>query len=207
MSSSHSHPRLRHCRSGFTLIELLIAACLLVIVLGLAVSLSRDVRAQSARVLTGDLLVRMEKLHDAFAAKHGVLNLNPEFFPVTVVAEVPSGPTTVPSPGSSPRLVFAGADDSQLLRLAERNNRAFLLAVSSSATPEFFAQLPVSVYDPQTPSLRDAWGTPIVMIPRTHPLLGMAPRDAPFFLSAGPDRKFSTLADNLYSYEAFPRSD
>lgn len=236
---SHSQPRPPASqtpppRSAFTIVELLIAACLLVIVLGLAVSLSRHVRAQSARVLTGDLLVRMEKLLDAYTSRHGTLIVKPEFFPASTIpptllasagsrsnrGEVePPPPTSPPAdpaaskspltpdptdPPPSPVVTF---DESALVRLAEQNNRSFLKAVSSSTPPEFFAQLSISVYDPMTPSLRDAWGTPIVFIPRTHPILGMAPRDAPFFLSAGPDRKFLTLADNLYSYEAFPRAD
>jgi hypothetical protein len=64
-----------------------------------------------------------------------------------------------------------------------------------------FGDLPVSVYDEVT--LRDAWGTPIVFMPSMHPAVGMAPspEDKPFFLSAGPDGRFSTPADNLYSYE------
>ena len=35
-------------------------------------------------------------------------------------------------------------------------------------------------------------------------VIGMAPRNAPFFVSAGPDRNFLTLEDNLYSYEETP---
>lgn len=229
--SSSSHRRPPESRLAFTIVELLIAACLMVIVLGLAVSLSRHVRAQSARVLTGDLLVRMEKLLDAYTSRHGTLVVEPEFFPPSSIppamlmsAGSRSNRTVIESPSASNPLAIPPAttspsippsadapqvpfDELAMFRLAERNNRAFLKAASGSTPPEFFSQLPVSVYDPQTPSLRDAWGTPIVFIPRTHPILGMAPRDAPFFLSAGPDRKFLTLADNLYSYEAFPRAD
>jgi type II secretory pathway pseudopilin PulG len=203
-------PRSSSRNSGFTLVELLITACLFIIVLGLAVSLSRHVRAQSARVLTGDLLVRMEVLLDRYTASHGRLEIRPEFFPVADSATTaPSaGSAALQTPGSSSAVAEKPhLDEAQLLRLALRNNRSFLMAVSASTPPEYFAQLGVSVYDPSTPSLRDAWGTPVVYIPRTHPMLGMAPRDAPFFLSAGPDRKFLTLGDNLYSYEAFPRPD
>jgi hypothetical protein len=38
-------------------------------------------------------------------------------------------------------------------------------------------------------------------MPRQLPALGIAPDDGPFFVSAGPDGSFLTLADNLYSYD------
>ena len=62
----------------------------------------------------------------------------------------------------------------------------------------------LSVYDHRT--LRDAWGSPIVLMSGQHRLIGMAPsregRDQSFFFSAGPDRKYLTRVDNLYSYDA-----
>ena len=49
--------------------------------------------------------------------------------------------------------------------------------------------------------IRDAWGNPIAYLPGQHPNIGMAPQNRPFFVSAGPDGKFLTRDDNLYSYE------
>jgi hypothetical protein len=54
---------------------------------------------------------------------------------------------------------------------------------------------------PPEPVVRDAWGNAILLVPRQHDQLGMAPRNEPFFISAGPDGKYLTLDDNLYSYE------
>jgi hypothetical protein len=48
----------------------------------------------------------------------------------------------------------------------------------------------------------DAWGSPIVFMPHQHPKVGMAAGDHSFFFSAGPDRKYLTRQDNLYSYES-----
>ena len=59
--------------------------------------------------------------------------------------------------------------------------------------------VPVSMYDETT--LRDAWGSPIVFMPAKHPWVGTAPQDRFFFFSAGPDRRYLTQDDNLYSYE------
>jgi hypothetical protein len=48
---------------------------------------------------------------------------------------------------------------------------------------------------------RDAWGTPLLLLAGQHSQLGIAPGDAPFLLSAGPDRTFLSKSDNLYSYD------
>lgn len=185
----------RSSSRGFTLVELLIIGCLLTIALGLAVSLSRHVRAQSARSLTSDLLARMEKLADEYARAHG--GHYPEVEPL-----FPTGFTT-------PTTSQAG--ETQRLATAGRNNRAFLEAVLKDRGGNPFSDLSPAVFDPTGymggPSLRDAWGTPIVFVRSQHPLLGMAPRDAPFFVSAGPDRKFLTRGDNMFSYDAFPHGD
>ena len=93
-------------------------------------------------------------------------------------------------------------DEATLLSAAEANNRDFVLALRGEAaapSPELFGPLVGSMYDEVT--LRDAWGTPIVFMPGQHPAIGMALGNAPFFFSAGPDRTFRTLEDNLYSYE------
>ncbi len=58
------------------------------------------------------------------------------------------------------------------------------------------------MYDPETQTLRDAQGSPIVFLQRMHPSIGMELDDRPFFFSAGLDRKYLTREDNLYSYEA-----
>ena len=54
---------------GFTLIEMLTTVAVLVIVLGLMVSLARDVRTRSAERLTKDLLNRLDTLVAAYKAK------------------------------------------------------------------------------------------------------------------------------------------
>jgi hypothetical protein len=51
------------------------------------------------------------------------------------------------------------------------------------------------------PELDDAWGRPIALMPKQEPSIGMAPDDSPFLVSAGPDGRFLTLSDNIYSYD------
>jgi hypothetical protein len=79
-----------------------------------------------------------------------------------------------------------------------------------------FGDLPISLYNGRI--LADAWGNPIVFMPDQHPAIGMAPMrstglsgpttrpsaggEATFFLfSAGPDGRYLTREDNVYSYE------
>jgi hypothetical protein len=50
----------------------------------------------------------------------------------------------------------------------------------------------------------DPWGMPVVLIDGPHPLLGMAPHLRAFFMSAGPDGRYFTLADNVYGYDIAP---
>jgi len=165
---------------AFTLIEMLTAVALLVIVLGLMVSLARYVRSHSATQLTRDLLSQLEeaKAHYVTDNKAGQAKLAR----VQVLCDTEDLP-----------------DEKTLLRLAEVNNRQFVGALRDELTGKFWWELPGTIYDRQM--LRDAWGTPIVLMPKKHSAIGMAPGDAPFFLSAGPDRQFRTREDNLYSYE------
>jgi hypothetical protein len=38
-------------------------------------------------------------------------------------------------------------------------------------------------------------------MPAMHPAIGMAPENRYFLFSAGPDRRYLTRDDNLYSYD------
>ena len=96
-------------------------------------------------------------------------------------------------------LATMSPDEQALLRSAELNNRRFVAQMKNHLVGPFWWSLPGSVYDKSM--LRDAWGTPLVFMPGQHPAIGMALGNKPFFFSAGPDRKFRTLEDNLYSYE------
>jgi hypothetical protein len=160
---------------------MLTAVAVLIIVLGLMVSLARNVRNRSATVLSRDLLAHLDVALEAYRS-HWKGQL-PAVRPLVVQQEnLPAEPA--------------------LLRAAELNSADFVRAMRVELSSAFFADLPVSIYDRQV--IRDAWGTPIVLMPAKHPLIGMAPRDAAFFVSAGPDRRFGTRADNLFSYEQVP---
>lgn len=175
----------------------------LIIVLGLMVSLAWDVRRQSSERLTKALLVKLDALMTEYIARHQRM---PQ---VTSLVETVS----VGGAATQPILTMRGAEDDlpaeeNLLAAAELNNRDFVLALRSEAgpdnatrgpSPELFGPIAGSMYDEVT--LRDAWGTPIVFMPAMHPAIGMALGNRPFFMSAGPDRLFRTLEDNLYSYE------
>jgi hypothetical protein len=172
----------------------------LIILLGLMVSLAWDVRRQSSERLTKDLLVKLDVLMGQYLARHKQM---PQVLPL-----VDPGLAGEPQPQTQPALLATRPaedelpDEPTLHAAAEMNNRDFVLALRADATgptPELFGPLGGSMYDEVT--LRDAWGTPIVFMPGMHPAVGMALGNRPFFVSAGPDRQFRTLEDNLYSYE------
>ena len=64
-------PRMYIRGRGFTLVETLTAIALLVIVLGLMVSLARNVRAASADELTKDVLRRLDAAMAAYVHQYG----------------------------------------------------------------------------------------------------------------------------------------
>ena len=168
----------------------------LIILLGLMVSLAWDVRRQSSERLTKDLLLKLDVLMGQYLARYKQL---PQVTPLVegiVAGAAASQPATRPAEDELP-------DEDTLLSSSELNNRDFVQALrgeaAAAASPGPFAPAVGGVYDELT--LRDAWGTPIVFMPAMHPSIGMALGNRPFFFSAGPDRLFRTLEDNLYSYE------
>jgi prepilin-type N-terminal cleavage/methylation domain-containing protein len=174
-------------RGGFTLLEMLTTAAALAIVLGLMVSLSRHVRNASAMEFTKSLLRQLDVLMSQYQADyHGLPQIAP------LVAGNADMPNTE-------------QNEHALQIAAVENNRqivALLLRAEPAASAKAFTGLSDVVNDESV--LRDAWGTPIVYMAGMHPAIGMAPQNRRFFFSAGPDRKFLTQDDNLYSYEEGP---
>ena len=198
-----SDPRGR--RSAFTMIEMLTTVAILIIVLGLMVSLAREVRYRSAEQLTKELLLHLDELTQSFKQRKGRL---------------PNVEMLIPSDVMS-------ADEAKVRAIARINNEALVNELkgeivrsgllqhdkTSSGTPGTggIGDLPISLYDGRL--LADAWGNPIVFMPNQHPLIGMAPvragaddeEQASFFFSPGPDGEYLTREDNLYSYEVGAR--
>ena len=179
--------------TAYTLIEMITTVAVLVILLGLMVSLARDVRDRSSTLVTKDLLRRLDALMAAYAKSAGGVP------PVTPL--IPPAEGRRPAATSSANPSATTADESVLLRNAVKNNEDFIRALrhQGAMSRALFSNLPLSYFDERT--LRDAWGNPIVLMPSQHPDIGMAPGDRFFFFSAGPDQRFLTRDDNLYSYE------
>lgn len=169
-------------RRAFTFVELLTTVAVLVIVFGLVISLANFVRNTSATDLTTNVLRKLDDELQQYTRRY-----NGQLPPVTRFDPQP-----------------AQTDGPVLAAIARQNNTDFVRALGSQANlaATVFADTPSSVYDPSTQTLRDAWGSPIVFMPAMHPQIGMALDNRPFFFSAGPDRKYLTREDNLYSYES-----
>ena len=166
-------------RRAYTLIELLTTIAVLVILLGLMVELAHQVRSRSANQLTRDLLEKLDRLTVRYLGRTG--------------GSYPDVPPLLASAGS--------ADEPALHKAALANNQALVLAFrrQGDLLGQELANLPITVFDERT--IRDAWGTPIAFMPPRAANIGMLPQDRFFFFSAGPDRRFLTREDNLYSYE------
>ena len=169
-------------RPGYTLLEMLTTVGAMIIILGLMVSLARSVRSASAQELTKDLLHKLDVLMDQYEARFRAL---PNIAPF-----IPDNP--------------AGMSEATLQHNAYQNNRQLVAVLRAQAglNDQSFGGLPDAIYNDAV--LRDAWGSPIIYMPGMNPLIGMAPRDRRFFFSAGPDGKYLTQEDNLYSYEEGP---
>jgi prepilin-type N-terminal cleavage/methylation domain-containing protein len=180
--------------SAFTLIEMMTTVAVLVIVLGLMVSLARDVRTRSAERLTKDLLGRLDTLVEQYRRP---LRTLPE-------AQRKIYPIVRPLIDEAAVAVAGRTEEAALRSNANANNWELVRALKShidlSAGP--FNDLSIANFNEV--NVLDAWGSPIVYMPSQHPLVGMAAGDRSFFFSAGPDRKYLTRQDNLYSYEAGP---
>jgi hypothetical protein len=152
----------------------------LVIILGLMVSLARHVRSQTREDLTRGLLARLEKLMADNAD-------NPR-----LTAALAKVTPLVPARNSRP-------DDAELTRRAYDNSKQFVAACREALGPGALDDLPLSLYDGGR--IRDAWGTPVVYMAPGAFNIDINPQGRAFFVSSGPDQKFSTVLDNLYSYE------
>jgi prepilin-type N-terminal cleavage/methylation domain-containing protein len=192
-SSFILHPSIR---PAFTLIEMLTVVAALVIILGLMVSLARYVREKSANQLTQELLQRLEDVTRQYRQRTGRL------------PDVPA----ILAPDEQHSLL-----EQNVTAAARANNAKFVETLKSEFARTGllehgrdkggFGDLPISLYNGRI--LCDAWGSPIVFMPKEHPAIGMAPfrpgdaEDAPafFFFSAGADGRYLSRDDNLYSYE------
>lgn len=160
---------------AFTLIEMLTTVAALIILLGLMVSLARHVRSREAEALSRQVLASLDES----------LKRQPEL--ESLLEGVP------------PLLRAEPAQEDDLQQAALRNNRELVRVLREKGDGALFRQLPVALYDAST--LRDAWGTPVVYMKSGARNVGISPLGRYFFMSAGPDRRFGTVLDNLYSYE------
>jgi type II secretory pathway pseudopilin PulG len=179
-------------RRGLGLIELLALVAFLAIALGLAVSVARHVRSTSAQEATQARLATLVE----------VARLYSHDFGGQLPAVEPSASATVDGP----------AFRNWVRQQNQRVLAAFLTwqgSASSAGSDIAVGQVSLKQSDalplpgPRVDAslLVDVWGSPIALMPRSHTRIGLSPGNGPFFFSAGPDRDYLTLSDNLYSYE------
>lgn len=163
-------------RRGLGLIELLTLVAVLMIGLAMMVATARHVRSTSANELTRK---RMRALADA----------------AIEVIEKGADPT-LPVPATAP-----GEPEDRIRAFARASSRRLDDVLAAGAPDRPAIADAIAAVAAGRPELDDAWGQPIALMPGQQPSLGMAPDDTPFLVSAGPDGRFLTLSDNIYSYD------
>ena len=181
------------CRQGLALRELLLTIALLTIAFGLIVSLTRRVRSEAAFSLARRELLELEDALSAYRRDFGRL---PDVPPL-----VPRGTT---APATQAAATLTDADEPLLRERAATTIAAVVRALglgtgASGDSLSPLAGLTAMEFDGTT--LLDPWGRPIAYLKGGRAEFGIAAGDAPFFFSAGPDGRYLTREDNLYSYE------
>ncbi len=169
---------------AYTLVELFLTLAVLMILLGMMNKLATRVRRASAEKVTRQILARLTVLMDQYQRQYDALP------PVTPV--VSDGQTPVENNMPAAAL----ANDADVVRYLGLKN---LGRQKPQADDPLLRSLQLT--GAGVPVVLDPWGSPVVFMPRQHPAIGMAPDDACFFFSAGPDKLFLTREDNVYSYE------
>jgi hypothetical protein len=197
----------------------------LVIVLGLMVSLARDVRNRSADRVTKDLLVRLERLMAQYQSRNGGAIPQTAAWPPQTLPSDPALAEVVLRDAAArngadlaralrspleavganvprlPALVGKGTAKGPEDRRAGGSESPAATAPADPSAPRPTDPPTARAPDPDVAPFFDAWGSPVVFLPRQHPKIGMASGDRPFFVSPGRDRRYLTREDNLYSYE------
>jgi hypothetical protein len=145
------------------------------------------VRTRSAERLTKDVLHRL----DLLVAQYRQRSLK----------NIPEEQRKV-YPAIQPLISSAVPEEATMRMAAMSNNRELIRTLKSQVDLAGTAFSDLSIANYTEVNVLDAWGSPIVYMPHQHPTIGMAAGDRSFFFSAGPDRKFLTRGDNLYSYES-----
>jgi type II secretory pathway pseudopilin PulG len=165
-------------RRGFTIVEMLTTVSVLIIVLGLMISLARHVRRSSADQLTKDILHQLDQAMAIY------IHRNDDMPPVV--------PALIDDSHGMP-------SEAMLQQAARLNNQSVIhLLKSEGLLNGRLTDVPYANYDEVY--VCDSWGSPIVFMPQPHPAIGMNAKGW-FFFSAGPDGRYLTRDDNLYSYD------
>ena len=204
MIAPHRPPRPPR-RSGLALSELLLVIFALTLLLSLIVSLSRRVRRESAHALAERVLLELDAALTDYRAPDGTAATLPDVLPLFPNESASSAAT----PQEAELRTRALSNNRQIVRLlnvagrAERGDRTggtgLTIGGGADDGPAVLDTLGLILFDGST--LRDPWGTPVVFMPRGDRRIGTATKDRPFFFSAGPDGRFLSREDNVYSYE------
>lgn len=204
--------------------EILLVVAILTILFGLVVSLARRVRAEAAFSLVRREMLVLEDALAAYMRREQALPHVPPLFPAEldrqITGNTPALGSTAAPDGllpTAPTRLPDQQDEGVLAEMAFINNRVMMRALDVGARRSAITQREARAGESETDAaavingvsallfdgstLRDPWGQPIAFMPAGRPEIGYATENRPFFFSAGPDGRYLTLLDNIYSYE------
>lgn len=204
--------------------EVLLVVATLTILFGLVVSLARRVRAEAAFSLVRREMLVLEDALAAYLRREQSIPNVPPLFPAEMDREITASTPGFDSSAAPdfllPNVPARLTDPHDERILAERaflNNRATIGALDVGARRSAITQRETRAGDAENDAdavingvsallfdgstLRDPWGQPIVFMSAGRAEIGYATKNRPFFFSAGPDGRYLTLLDNIYSYE------
>jgi len=195
-----SEPRTKNSfKHGLSAIEMLAISIFLALGLAVMVSLARHVRSASAEGLTRIRLAQLVAAGDElFGGQLLPAGVRIDAKKTLVEEDLRS------QAAISARLIIEAMellDATRQSPIDSTGSQRLTPEQIATAGPSRWKRLAAdgSFFDPV--SVRDAWGSPIALIAASHSAIGLSPDDRPFFVSAGADRLYLTLADNIYSYD------
>ncbi len=204
MAPSLTHSLACRRRVGFSLVEMLMVIALVVVLAGLTVVVGRSVIGKAKIDQCRQILQALDATLTEYQAEKGAI---PPF-----VRRAYRPPDRINALAQRTRREVAvyleqvkgyTGIDKQLGTI----DASFLVKRDQIYTDLAGYIYAGEVRDDPRPSVRDPWGMEILYI---HPTaenedafrtFGKALNERPYFMSAGPDSEYETVADNLYSYE------
>jgi prepilin-type N-terminal cleavage/methylation domain-containing protein len=201
--------------SGFTLVEMLVVISIILLLLTIGILGYRSMERSGAEKQTRINLTNAESLLKQMTSLGNISRLEgpSDYSPAPLYPFDSNGNPQMIDPPSSQAAALALARNAMAVMVRHPDIKKAVAALP----PQMMYTPPNGTPNPNDPpAMIDAWGNPLVFVPSgglrnvqleaggtaTVTSSGAVnnPQNRPFFVSAGPDGKYETGADNFYSF-------